>query len=60
MVAALVLTDSAAIPLLMVLAAVGPGWGLAVDALSYALAAASFALVRVQVAPPAPCPRPRA
>ncbi|MFF3335486.1 MFS transporter [Streptomyces sp. NPDC002888] len=36
--------------------AVGPGWGLAVDALSFALAAASFALVRVQVAPPAPSP----
>ena len=40
----------------VLVAAVGPGWGLAVDALSFALAAASFALVRVQVAPPAPSP----
>ncbi|MER7842154.1 MFS transporter [Streptomyces sp. NPDC096040] len=38
----------------VLIAAVGPGWGLAVDALSFALAAASFALVRVQVAPPEP------
>jgi MFS family permease len=40
----------------VLVAAVGPGWGLAVDALSFALAAVSFALVRVQVAPPAPSP----
>ncbi|MGQ4362206.1 MFS transporter [Streptomyces sp. SAS_272] len=40
----------------VLVAAVGPGWGLAVDALSFALAAAFFALVRVQVAPPAPRP----
>ncbi|MFD3843202.1 MFS transporter [Streptomyces sp. NPDC058642] len=40
----------------LLVAAIGPGWGLAVDALSFALAAASFALVRVQVAPPAPSP----
>lgn len=37
-------------------AAFGPGWGLAVDALSFALAAVSFALIRVEVAPPAPSP----
>ncbi|KOV61468.1 membrane protein [Streptomyces sp. NRRL WC-3618] len=40
----------------VLVAAIGPGWGLAVDALSFALAAASFALVRVQVTPPAPSP----
>ncbi|MGP4009635.1 hypothetical protein [Streptomyces sp. 4N124] len=40
----------------VLVAAVGPGWGLAVDALSFALAAASSALVRVQVVPPAPSP----
>jgi predicted MFS family arabinose efflux permease len=40
----------------VLVAAVGPGWGLAVDALSFALAAASFALVRVRVAPPGPSP----
>jgi MFS family permease len=38
----------------VLVAAIGPGWGLAVDALSFALAAAFFALVRVQAAPPAP------
>ncbi|AMW15038.1 hypothetical protein A4E84_39640 [Streptomyces qaidamensis] len=41
----------------VLVAAVGPGWGLAVDAASFALAAASFALIRVQAAaPPAPSP----
>ncbi|WP_242433269.1 MFS transporter [Streptomyces sp. Root264] len=34
--------------------AVGPGWGLTVDALSFALAAVPFALVRVKAAPPSP------
>ncbi|MFF5370882.1 MFS transporter [Streptomyces sp. NPDC013187] len=38
----------------VLVAAIGPGWGLAIDALSFALAATSFALVRVQAAPPAP------
>ncbi|MEU4491853.1 MFS transporter [Streptomyces purpurascens] len=38
----------------VLVAAVGPGWGLALDLLSFTLAAASFALVRVQVAPPEP------
>jgi MFS family permease len=40
----------------VLVAAIGPGWGLAVDAASFALAAASFALIRVQAAPPAPSP----
>jgi MFS family permease len=40
----------------VLVAAIGPGWGLAVDAASFALAAASFALIRVQAAPPAPGP----
>lgn len=40
----------------VLVAAVGPGWGLALDALSFALAAASFTLVRVPAAPPAPSP----
>lgn len=40
----------------VLVAAFGPGWGLAVDALSFALAAVSFALIRVEVAPPAPSP----
>ncbi|AVV46539.1 MFS transporter [Streptomyces sp. ID05-04B] len=40
----------------VLVATVGPGLGLAVDALSFALAAASFALVRVQVAPSGPSP----
>ncbi|MEW2397616.1 MFS transporter [Streptomyces sp. NPDC046862] len=40
----------------VLVAAIGPGWGLAVDALSFASAAAAFALVRVQAAPPAPSP----
>ncbi|WP_460060524.1 MFS transporter [Streptomyces sp. YKOK-I1] len=40
----------------VLVAAVGSGWGLAVDAFSFALAAAFFALVRIQVAPPAPSP----
>ncbi|MFE9112123.1 MFS transporter [Streptomyces collinus] len=40
----------------VLVATIGPGWGLAVDAASFALAAASFALIRVQVAPPAPSP----
>jgi predicted MFS family arabinose efflux permease len=40
----------------LLVAAIGPGWGLAIDALSFALAATSFALVRVQAAPPAPSP----
>ncbi|MEU3937166.1 MFS transporter [Streptomyces sp. NPDC029044] len=40
----------------VLVAAVGPGWGLAVDAATFALAAASFALIRVHVAPPAPSP----
>ncbi|WP_033308765.1 MFS transporter [Streptomyces iakyrus] len=38
----------------VLVAAIGPGWGLAVDAASFALAAASFALIRVQAAPAAP------
>ncbi|WP_159062506.1 MFS transporter, partial [Streptomyces caniscabiei] len=38
----------------VLVAAIGPGWGLAVDALSFALAATCFALVRVRAAPPAP------
>ncbi|MER6677488.1 MFS transporter [Streptomyces sp. NPDC000983] len=40
----------------VLVAAIGPGWGLAVDALTFALAATFFALVRVQAAPPAPSP----
>ncbi|MFJ4081413.1 MFS transporter [Streptomyces iakyrus] len=40
----------------VLVAAIGPGWGLAVDAASFALAAASFALIRVPAAPPAPSP----
>ncbi|MGW7212058.1 MFS transporter [Streptomyces collinus] len=40
----------------VLVATIGPGWGLAVDAASFALAAASIALIRVQVAPPAPSP----
>ncbi|MET8983123.1 MFS transporter [Streptomyces sp. NPDC004539] len=40
----------------VLVAAVGPGWGLAVDALTFVLAAATFALIRVQVAPPEPSP----
>jgi MFS family permease len=40
----------------VLVAAIGPGWGLAVDALSFALAAAAFSLVRVQATPPAPSP----
>ncbi|MZF85764.1 MFS transporter [Streptomyces sp. SID5643] len=40
----------------VLVAAVGPGWGLAVDAAGFALAAASFALIRVQAAAPAPSP----
>ncbi|MEV2215081.1 MFS transporter [Streptomyces sp. NPDC050997] len=40
----------------VLVAAIGPGWGLAVDALSFALAAAAFALVRVPATPPAPSP----
>ncbi|MFF0155973.1 MFS transporter [Streptomyces sp. NPDC005263] len=40
----------------VLVAAIGPGWGLAVDALSFALAASAFALVRVQAVPPAPSP----
>ncbi|MGW6645433.1 MFS transporter [Streptomyces sp. A244] len=40
----------------VLVAAVGPGWGLAVDAASFALAAASFALIRVEAVPPASSP----
>ncbi|QWB21562.1 MULTISPECIES: MFS transporter [Streptomyces] len=40
----------------VLVAAVGPGWRLAVDALSFALAAVCFALVRVRVTPPSPSP----
>ncbi|MFF7565623.1 MFS transporter [Streptomyces pseudovenezuelae] len=42
----------------VLVAAVGRGWGLAIDALSFALAATSFALVRVHAAPPGPSPAP--
>ncbi|WP_328435509.1 MFS transporter [Streptomyces sp. NBC_00425] len=38
----------------LLVVAVGPGWGLTVDALSFALAAVPFALVRVKAAPPSP------
>ncbi|MGW0866350.1 MFS transporter [Streptomyces sp. NPDC002611] len=40
----------------VLVATVGPGWGLTVDALSFALAAVCFALIRVRVTPPAPSP----